>query len=64
MSWILVVYIYAGIMAKGDSVALTNIPGFQSQAECMIAGKEGEDLVSGTAKVYRFVCVKQTAGAK
>jgi len=60
MNWILIVYIYAGMMARGDSVALTNVSGFQSQQECMQAGRVGESLVSGTSsKVYRFVCVKQ-----
>ena len=60
MSWILIVYIYAGVMASGDSVALTNVPGFKSEQECVSAGRTGQNLVSGTSsKVYKFVCVKQ-----
>ena len=60
MNWILIVYIYAGVMANGDSVALTNISGFKSQQECVSAGQTAQNLVSGTSsKVYKFVCVKQ-----
>jgi len=59
MNWILIVYVSL-VTIKGDSVALTNVSGFQSQQECMQAGRVGESLVSGTSsKVYRFVCVKQ-----
>ena len=53
----LVIYIYAGILAKGDSVSLVSIPQ-PSQQACMAAGKAAEDLVKGSAKELRFVCVK------
>ena len=58
MNWILIIYIYAGVLASGDSVALTNVQGFTSEASCVAAGKSAERLTSGSSKVYRFVCVK------
>lgn len=39
MSYVLVVFLYAGAMSGGDSVALTNVPGFKSEASCVAAGK-------------------------
>jgi hypothetical protein len=59
MNWILVMYIYAGVLANGDSVALQNIQGFVSKEQCVEAGKQAEDLVRGSSKVYRFVCIRK-----
>ena len=58
MNWILVIYIYAGALANGDSVAITHIPKFATEQECVQAGKQANGLVSGSTKVYRFVCLK------
>lgn len=58
MSWILIIYIYAGALANGDSVAITNIPYFATEQECIQAGKQAKELVNGSTKVYRFVCIK------
>ncbi|MFJ3048547.1 hypothetical protein ACIPEN_22155 [Herbaspirillum chlorophenolicum] len=58
MSYILVLYIYAGMLAKGDSVTLQVIPGFKTEAECTAAGKASAPLVQGSAKDLRFVCLK------
>lgn len=57
MSWVLVLYIYAGAMARGDSVALTNVPHATQQA-CQASGKQAELLVSGSMKSVRFICLK------
>lgn len=57
MFWTLVIYIYAGALAQGDSVTLTSIP-MASQEVCETAGQELDSLVSGTTKVVRYVCVK------
>jgi hypothetical protein len=57
MTWVLVLYIYAGTFAKGDSVTLTTIEGFSSKATCIEAGKQSEALVSNSAKEVRYVCV-------
>jgi hypothetical protein len=59
MEFILVVLIYAGAFAKGDSVALQALPGWSSRAACEQAGRELEPLVKATSKEVRFVCVKR-----
>ena len=59
MTWVLVLYIYAGTFAKGDSVTLTTIEGFSSQATCAAAAHQAEDLVKASAKEIRFACVKK-----
>jgi hypothetical protein len=59
MTWVLVMYIYAGLLAKGDSVTLTSIPGFKTEAMCSEAGAVARPLVSGSTKEYRFVCLRQ-----
>ena len=59
MSWTLVIYIYAGMLAKGDSVTLTHIPNFKSEAHCAAAGNVAKPLVHGSAKELRFVCIRQ-----
>lgn len=59
MTWILILYFYAGAMASGDSVTVTNVPGFTTQESCMQAGEATKPLVSGSFKNVRYVCVKQ-----
>ena len=59
MSWTLVIYVYAGVLAQGDSVALTQLPGFKTEQSCVAAGNTAKPLVSGSAKTIRFVCIKQ-----
>jgi hypothetical protein len=59
MNWILVIYIYAGVLANGDSVAITNIPNFATKQDCIQAGEDAKGLTQGSAKVYRFVCLKK-----
>lgn len=56
--WILVIYIYAGVMAKGDSVTLDHVPGFRSEAHCAAAGSALKPLVASSAKELRFVCLR------
>lgn len=57
MTWVLVMYIYAGTFAKGDSVTISTIDGYTTQAICQQAGSQGAQLVGGSAKEYRFVCI-------
>lgn len=57
MEWMLIVYIYAGVWAKGDSVAITSVPMMTEQA-CNAAGENLGSLVSGSTKEIRFACVK------
>lgn len=58
-TWILILFVHAGMMSDKDSMALTNVPGFKTQAACEAAGKASEALVKRTSKDVRFVCVKQ-----
>lgn len=53
----LVLYIYAGAFAKGDSVAMVSIPQATLQA-CEDAGKQAGHLVKSSAKELRFICLK------
>lgn len=53
----LIIFIYAGILAKGDSVALDHVPGFETKAACEQAGAATKKFVKGTAKEHEYVCV-------
>ena len=55
----LIIYIYAGMMAQGDSVALTHVDDFKTLAECTAAGDQTKRLVTGSAKEVRYVCLKK-----
>jgi hypothetical protein len=59
MSYVLVLFLYAGTFNRGNSIAITNIPGFKSEASCVAAGKAGVDLAKSALKEGRFVCLKQ-----
>jgi len=59
MSYILVMFIYAGVLAKGDSVTLHSVSGFKTEQACITAGKLGNRFVSGTTKEYVFTCMPQ-----
>ena len=59
MSWILVLFVHAGMLSEKDSMALTSVPGFKTEAACQAAGKTSEGLTKRTTKEVRFVCVKQ-----
>lgn len=59
MHWVLILYIYAGTFAKGDSVTLTNVPGFTTQQACEQAGQAAHALVAGSSKEARHICVVQ-----
>jgi hypothetical protein len=61
-TWILIINVFAGAFAEGDSLSLTNIPGFTSYEECMAAGKDAGGLATGK-KDINYVCVKQSKGA-
>lgn len=54
----LILYIFAGALAKGDSVALVSVPGFTSKASCDVAGQATAKFVEGSMKNHKFACVK------
>ena len=57
MEYVLIIYIYAGALAHGDSVALTTVP-MQDKAVCAMAAKQAESLVARSTKVLRTACLK------
>lgn len=59
MSWVLILFIHAGMLSEKDSMALTNVSGFKSEAACLTAGKQSEALGKRTTKEVKFVCLKQ-----
>lgn len=59
MSWILVLFVHAGMLSDKDSMALTSVPGFKTEASCQAAGKAAEPLTKSTTKNTRWVCLKQ-----
>jgi hypothetical protein len=59
MSWVLVLFVHAGILSGKDSMAITNVSGFKTEASCQAAGKASEALTKTTTKETRFVCLKQ-----
>ena len=59
MSWILVLFVHAGMLSEKDSMAITSVAGFKTEAACQTAGRQSEALAKSTTKEVRFVCVKQ-----
>ncbi len=57
MEYVLILYIYAGALAQGDSVALTTVP-MQDKVTCETAAKQAESLVARSTKVIRTACLK------
>jgi len=48
------------MLSDKDSMALTSVPGFRTQPECVTAGKAAEKMAAGTTKVMKFTCVEVT----
>ena len=59
MSWILVLFVHAGMLSDKDSMALASVPNFKTEASCQAAGKASEALTKSTTKNTRWVCLKQ-----
>ena len=59
--WILIIYIYAGMLASGDSVALLQVQDsiYKTKQECTQQKKELENLVSGSAKELKIACIQR-----
>jgi hypothetical protein len=57
--FVLIIYIFAGVFAKGDSVTVTSVPNFSSESQCIIAAKKVTEFTNGTTKDVRVICVKQ-----
>jgi hypothetical protein len=59
MTYILVLFLHAGMLSDKDSMALTTVPGFKTESECQAAGNASKALGKGTTKDVKFVCLKQ-----
>lgn len=57
--WVLILFIHAGVLSGKDSMALTAIGKFQSEAACKAAGAKTDTLVTLTTKQNRYVCVER-----
>jgi len=60
MTYILILFVTIGAMSDKDSMALTNVPGFQNVAECQAAGSEAVRKFGTGTKRAEFVCVAQS----
>lgn len=58
-TFILILFAHVGPLGSGNSNALTSVPGFKSEQDCLQAGKAAAALGNGTMKLIKFVCVKQ-----
>ena len=56
--WTLIIYIYAGVFARGDSVTLLSVNGFNSQQTCEVAAMKASGLPANSTKEFRYVCVE------
>jgi hypothetical protein len=62
--FILILFFHVGPMGDGNSNTTTNIPGFESEAECIAAGRKAGEITKGTTKTLEFTCVTQTTSKK
>lgn len=60
MIWTLILFAHAGVMSNTDSMALTSVPGFRTQQECVSAGKTATQMALATTKVIKYTCVEVT----
>lgn len=58
MNWVLVIFLHAGILSGKDSMAVTTVGGFKSQAACADAGKQSEILGKSTTKDVKWTCLE------
>lgn len=60
MTWILILYV-----SNSEARALTNIPGFQTEAQCIAAGRKAADEFGRAMfSSARYVCVEQATAKK
>lgn len=58
--WILILAMWAGALAKGDSVSVTSVHNFRSEEACKIAGKVSVKEFTTPFKTVKFICVKNS----
>ncbi len=60
ISYVLILFMSIGPLSEKDSMALTSIPGFYKQEDCINAGKAAVLAFDKGTKDGKFVCVAQT----
>jgi len=58
MSWVLVIFLHAGILSGKDSMTVTTVEGFKSHGTCAEAGKQSEILGKSTTKEVKWTCLE------
>ena len=58
MSWVLILFIHAGVWSNSDSMALTQVSGFTTAQTCETAGQNATTIAAGTVKEARYKCVE------
>jgi hypothetical protein len=59
MEYVLIIFMYAGLLSEGDSVAMNNVSGFQSKELCEIAGKTTvKEFKNFGFKSGKYTCVR------
>lgn len=56
--WVLIIFLHAGWMSKGDSMTSQAVTGFTTEQACQHAGAKASNLVNGTKKEAAFACVQ------
>ena len=59
MTWVLVLFLHAGMLSEKDSMALTNVPGFADRKQCEAAGRASVEAFGTGTKRAAYVCVEQ-----
>lgn len=59
--WLLIFSIALGAPdSEPDSVSITTIPDFYVRGECETAGKRVVEMLKGSTKSVRWICIAQT----
>lgn len=59
MEYVLIIFMYAGVLSKSDSVAMNNVSGFQTKELCEEAGtKTVKEFRNLGFKSGKYVCVR------
>lgn len=59
MEYVLIIFMYAGILSKGDSVSMNNVSGFQTKELCEEAGNKAvKEFRNIGFKSGKYVCVR------
>ena len=59
MEYVLIIFMYAGLLSESDSVAMNNVSGFQTKEFCEEAGNKAmKEFKTFGFKSGKYVCVR------